>query len=234
MKNSKKIIILFFALFISIGGIGCMSIKKGSARNRTLDYLNSKYDDVFTFSDNVGGTFDSDKREFLFTSEKFPNKSIWAAYYDDGTFVDNYVNIKYEEQVESLYSSILAKIFPGQDFYIEKEMNTSRTCVDNSSNELTFAEFIKQPKACLQVVAYIDISNCTFDKEEVVRKLENEFVSTGICVGFCYLYFFDGFPKNIKTSMDVRDIAMHDELYTYEFEGEMENHEGFSLKKWVK
>lgn len=244
MKNRRKKISFFLILnlIVIMLGSGCMNstindsitTNKKDKCEQVIDYLNYKYDDHFYLSQRLGGTFNSDKLEFLFTCDAFPDKEIWAAYCNDGTIIDNYVNIKYESQVNGLMREIIEDAFPEMDYYVSEGLNTSKTCVPGSSKDLSFNDFIKEPDAALEMEAFVDISGIELDKEAVSAKFEQTVVSKGLCMILCSIYFVDGFPQNLKTSMSSRDQIKIEESFKYKFHAEMDDANGFALSEWVR
>lgn len=159
--------------------------------NEITEFLNAKYDDNFYFSDVLAGGFSDDYTDYYFTSDLYPDKGIWVTKHDTGDIYDNYLAIKYDDQVQELKEKCMKEAFPNQRIFIRKGGNTSRTEIEGGNKNITFEEFISREEAILFLCAYVDVSDYDFDKKEIEELLENTFSRNGICFAGFEIYFYD-------------------------------------------
>ena len=235
MRRSKFILIVMI-IIVMIGGCGCMDNKGEREIEEITEFLNAKYDDNFYFSDVLAGDFSDEYPEYYFTSDLYPDRGIWVTKGDTGDIYDNYLAIKYDDQVQELKEKCMKEAFPNQRMFIREGDNISRTEIEGGNKNTTFEDYVSRKEAILFLCAYVDVSDYDFDKKEVEEQLESTFSRNGICLECFEIYFYDNAEQFdlILCSSNELDKSIFREDYMNMLVGRMESDLSLPYVKWEK
>lgn len=105
--NKLKRIYMTFMLIILMGVCGCMNTY---SPKKIVEEFNQKYDDEFTVVATDTGTWREDHADMVLKSQKL-NSNIVVWIYEDGKVIDNYVAVKYKNEVEQKVKPLIEKVY---------------------------------------------------------------------------------------------------------------------------
>ena len=188
--------------------IGAFSNYIGVDSNYDIDkmvaYMNEKYvDDKFTYVTVYGGHLGDNQTKIIVSSKKFPNSEIKVICYDSGECSDNYLGIKYEEQIRTYLKNTLSEKF-GNKVYVDYVVD-DRGCTNNGSSYTTFEEYIANESSYIYFEAIIgyDVNGNT--KDVALNKIKDAFSNATIQAN---IFFVD---ENILYS----NYDTYDEFVSY-------------------
>jgi hypothetical protein len=127
---------------------------KQSSADKMMEYINSKYDDHFTYKARSGvGT---GIPEILVNSEKYPEADIWVQVLNKegkDIFTDNYVYYKYEAQTRALIAETIKNAL---DSEVRTNYSIETKCPRNTFGEqTTLEEFASSEDVHLTFIATV-------------------------------------------------------------------------------
>ena len=163
--------ILLVCLGGCAGNLFGASGSSGDATEKMIAYLDNKYDDTFTYSEPFGGGIGATTKQIYVKSKKFPKANVWAEYSDeDGkeVFSDNYVSVKYEDNVRSLLQHMLNSV-AGCDVLLWYDIG-SKGWPNHFTDKTTLSEYISSVDAGIGFVAVVP-DTYVLDKEKFDARL---------------------------------------------------------------
>lgn len=218
MKKLKALLSIILLISITLWGCGCTltnSFAKNKGVSEIAELLNRKYDDTFTYVGRFGGTFDNDKNEYEFSSSKYPEYSVWVAQdRHDGTIVDNYLSLKYYEQVKNELQSIFNSISPNYEFFIEFDEHFAHTSIGNESGDVSYEEYVSNANAELSFVAFLDTKILNDNKQEFEEDLLVLLKEKNIHFLNFTIYFINELSNASIVDSDVRDLLISNDDFS--------------------
>lgn len=218
MKKIKTILSIILLISISLWGCGCSMTNyfdNSKGINEITEYLNNKYEDEFTYVGKFGGTFDNDKNEYEFSSSKYPEYSIWVAQdRKDGTIVDNYLSLKFHEQVKNDLQSIINAISPNNLFFIEFDEQFAHTSIGNESEDVSYEEYVSNPNAELSFVAFMDTDVLNDNKQVFEENLSVILKEKNIHFLNFTIYFIDDMSEELIKDSNARDLIISNDDFS--------------------
>ena len=203
MNKLKAFLSLLLVAIIAIGGSGCM---KNNSKG-FVSYLENKYpDDNFEFVDFEGGTlFGEDRlRIARCTSENIPNYKIYVIYdTEDKVYSDNYLDMKYADQIDDVIDTIFNTAFPNENYYYTsaKEKFYSTTKSNELNSDISFAEY--RQKRGIPLYAFVsNYSNKS--RDEIVKKLEQAIIKENLYCDTIKIYVVDDYSADINNNSSLR------------------------------
>lgn len=184
----KRIIIRTICLMMStilmIGVCGCMK-KSNLSVDACLNYMKSKYGEEFTYIEPYDESQPTSKTLKIFVeSERFPGAKILVIeenVENNIVWHDNYVAVKYEEDVAELFNAIATDVY-GECrilYFVDDFFYLS----DSFDNETSFTEYTSKQSSNISVSVLLPPDHDYAQKEQelqlVYQKLcENSMVCT--------------------------------------------------------
>ncbi len=183
--------------------------------DRLLQYMNEKYpDDTFTFESVYGGYPGAEERQIYVVSEKLPGQLISVVGKTDGDGIlaaDNYLAVKYADEVNSAIRRVLTEAF-GDNVFLFCGPH-SPVIYDTLPADLTAEEFMKEPAAGILFTAIAGIDETELDKEKLETSLKNLLRERGICCSGKIFLDTDGYPVTSLTEENYSAQYLVPELY---------------------
>jgi len=192
MRNFlKKTTAILITIIIAIGATGCMQgeVNKSTNNDIMISYLESKYDDEFTYIDSFGGSLDGNSYQILVSSKNLPGVKITVGYYkSEGReyFTDNYLQYKFSHDIEEYLSDILEKAI-GYDVIATYGISSLGT--ENSfTSKTTMVDFIRSSDNKLLFNAIVSYEcDVDTDREQIETEIKNVLNNNDIiCVADIY------------------------------------------------
>lgn len=235
MKQTKAFINFVLLIMTLVTVVGGCSMNN-SLLNENFDpaeYLNNKYsDDTFTYLGRYGGTFDNDKNEYEIKSSKYPERSVWVALYSDGRVIDNYLGIKYYKETEEKINTIVYSVCKNNNYYIDNEVNISRSSIGNTDNNVSFEQYAANKSANIKINAIVDSNSMAMGKEAFLELISEEIKNSGICFTIVDVYFVDEWTDELKNSY-FAETLIADDKYISELYGTL-NEKNQMNWEWIK
>lgn len=210
-RYTSKVIFVCMMIIFMMGATGCM--KKESAADKMVAYMNEKYDDHFEYYAPFGGGPGATTTQIIVKSVKFPDAEIWVEYYTGeggDVFADNYVSYKYEEQTRETLQELLNDVFH-EDVKLRYSVGTNGT-INDFTNETTFEEYASNPASFIGFRAFVldDGSAISFAENELKAAIEDSgFVISGsIFVTNDTAYFDKAFDMSAKELSQIEQLQI--------------------------
>ena len=233
MKILKKLSLLLLSTIILIGACGCMKLENNYI-DRMVNYLNEKYDDdEFEYSSPFGGGAGASYKKILCSSKNYPDEDVcvFLEIDENGNEIieDNYLSVKYKEQVVELIDQILTESF-STDYLLFYNVN-EYGITENSTQYTTFEEYVSEVSSYITFVAVVN-SEYNVDREVVESTLEEKLVENGFCCKSAVIYFDAG--NGIYDNLTSTKLSGYSNRHEYKecFELNMETNKGYSKTKW--
>lgn len=234
MKMVKRVLLLILSTDILTGMCGCIGFNRQSYSDVMVEYLNEKYDDdEFEYLSPFGGGAGASYKQIICSSEKYPDEEVSVLFDidEDGNKIikDNYLAIKYKEQVIELLDKILTECFE-TDHLLFYDVNMY-SFTDNSTQDTTFEEFISTASSYITFTAVIN-SEYEVDRDYVERIVQKKFVENGFCCRIGVIYFDGG--TGSYDGLESTELSGYGYRKDYKecFDFDMETNEYFSKSKW--
>lgn len=242
MRKLILYILLFGFLLPTLNGCGeagkCARINK-----QMVEYMNQKYDDTFTLveiSYQIPEGENGGIMQIYVSSEKYPDARICVVHNPGkGTYWDNYLVFKYEQETRAELEEILEEVFPGR-YILSYDLSHKAFAMQYSTNDMTFEEFIAEPSSYIEFQAVVESGYSPEQEESIEAALEEAFVSRGFCCSYGLIMFDGGdghFEELLNMEFDwvngdslpgqlvyYRDYEYYDRALRFE----MDSNEGFS------
>jgi len=164
-------------------------VNKSTNNDIMISYLESKYDDEFTYIDSFGGSLDGNSYQILVSSKNLPGVKITVGYYkSEGReyFTDNYLQYKFSHDIEEYLSDILEKAI-GYDVIATYGISSLGT--ENSfTSKTTMVDFIRSSDNKLLFNAIVSYEcDVDTDREQIETEIKNVLNNNDIiCVADIY------------------------------------------------
>ena len=232
MKILKNLSLLLLSTIILIGVCGCIK-PENNYIDRMVNHLNEKYDDKFEYSSEFGGGAGANYKKILCSSKNYPDEEVcvFLEIDENGNEIieDNYLSVKYKEQVVELIDQILTDNF-GVEYKMYYEVD-KYGFPKNSTNNTTFEEYISDPASCIGFVAIIS-SEYEVDRKVVEDTLREELLENSFCCRCATIYFDAGNGIYDKLETTGFNYYVNNHGYKDCFEFVMKTNEDFSEVKW--
>lgn len=234
MQKEKKFIILILFFIILFEGSGCMIATNKNITNLAFEYLSEKYPyDKFELIREEGDRFldFSEADEFFYSSENLAGKYIYVYYNkEEKTFYDNYLDMKFSDQLDDAVNEIFLNSFPGKEFYFTKydEEFTKSVFSSEMNPDIDFFEYIK--KRGVQIYAFV-MGDKTMNLQKTQKELEANIINSEIYFETIELFFIDDISAFSQISFPSTDILVN-KKYIYKFTASMEDNSCFVKSKW--
>lgn len=155
---------------VVVGGGGCMSTQKQpetkpaqNANELALLHMQEKYGEEFTYGAPWGNSM-TGTREFLAFCNSLPGKPVLVQIEDfksdTPVYKDNYLEVKYQQDVQDYFKNIAADVFSDAIVHYEP----SRLSVsDNLTKDTSFAAFYGDSTTFL--VVYVEVNETNYSSE---------------------------------------------------------------------
>lgn len=206
MKNTNRIILVLLSALFLLGVCGCMKRGQYPGNDEMVAYLESKYDDSFTYYGPASGDLRGKSKQIYCTSVKFPDYLTWVKYdAESGVYTENYLCVRYHAQAEALLNSTLAQALPENQYaYLSGTMGNG-VSMDGASEETTFEEFISDRKSALSMIAIVQLTENSTDRSELKENIRCAVLESGMYLVSCEVFF---------TESDQYSGAMSDSEYS--------------------
>lgn len=183
-------LILILLFFIS----SCIKNNKITTDDVAL-WMSEKYNDTFTLVSSNNQLWTKDYSEIIYTSEKLKSDIVvWV--YSNKNFVDNYMAVKYKDEVENLVQPLAEKIY-GECKVVNIPIHYGE---DHFNNDLNFNNYISNEQSNISIKIATD-KNFNSAKEDI-EKLANEFKNNKIIASICIFYYDTNSFKEIEKTND--------------------------------
>jgi hypothetical protein len=212
-------------LIIMIGVCGCMKnntnqgggakVSELSVREQVMEYINSRYDDHFTFYGREPGMYRMNDIKILGESEKYPGEYITVLYSkssEDGTVFlnDNYLYFKYREQTIEFLEGVLREFF-NYDLKFFYDMVSAGVNLLELPADATFEEYISNKASRLRFTAVIAPGYDTGDGVALTQRLKEVFAAYNTVILGASVLFCD--DPETYSSLDSRNISIYRAKY---------------------
>lgn len=238
MKKLKAVLSIILVLIIALGGSGCM---QNNGRG-FVSYLEHKYpNDNFEFVENIypcadfegGALFGGGRLKIArCISENIPNYKIYVVYdTEDKVYSDNYLDMKYADQLDDVLDTVFNTAFPDENYYYTsaKEMFYSTTKSNKLNSNISFAEY-KQKRG---IPLYAFVSNYSNkSRDEIVKNLEQTIIKENLYCDTVDIYIVDDYSADINNNSSLRTNVVVNEKYKDCLSATMINDNGFDSVEW--
>lgn len=231
-KYFAPAIAVFLVLLIAVSTAGCAA--RINPKGAAIKYLNDKYDDTFTYYQTYGGKsfLESEKPlKIVCTSEKYPDMYVTAQYsLDRKTIQDNYISVKYSQQLDEKVSEILTSAFPQMEYYFTSfAEDTINASFCDFAPDTSFEEYLAKSGETFSVC--LNYTNGEIDLEQIQNDLERQIVDAGAYFFHITIYVFEDcedFGLNYENAISLLNHGIHAYILT----ARMEDNTGFTEATW--
>ena len=231
-KIYKKLLVGIGVCAIILGLTGCTNARI----QRTINTLEKKYGETFTYHRARGGLEDPDGLEIYLVAEDYPDTPIWVRNkWVNGKQVitDDFLGAKYEEETKQLLQKVLEEV-AGEPVIVGYSRTTT-AMPEGASGDMTFEEYISLPSSQIGFYAITSRQcNSEAEQEELEKKLEEAFVEQGICCidGRVYFDNGEGHFEELQNGELIDGQYIISESASCHIQFEMEDTTGFSSVVW--
>lgn len=181
----KKAVMLTLALLITLLLCGC---NQSNEKPSLLEYINTKYDDRFTYAAPFGGQLGDTSSQIIVQSKEYPDQEVWVGYGEvNGEFVyrDNYMDIVHEEETRNRLTQITSEVF-NSDVEVKYEAYYP-TWGSRCDEDATFDEYFSTNEDQYIFSARVAPSEGTWRETELVQHFVD--ISTAYNFNFAATFF---------------------------------------------
>lgn len=180
-KMIKKFFLCLMCSLLVMGICGCTKKFKIS-KDDINSQLNAKYNDTFSFVSSGNELWNEEYIEMIYSSKNLKTDIVvWV--YPDGTFIDNYMAIKYKEEVENIVSSLAVEIY-GSCKVVNIPIHYGK---NHFNNNLSFNDYISNQQSDISVVIATDKDSSS--AEEDIKKIALKFKDNKIITSIKVFYY---------------------------------------------
>lgn len=225
-------IAVFLVVLIAVSTAGCAA--RINPKGAAIKYLNDKYDDTFTYYQTYGGKsfLESEKSlEIVCTSEKYPGMYVTAQYsLDRKTIQDNYISVKYSQQLDEKVSEILTSAFPQMEYFFTSfAEDTINASFHDFAPDTSFEEYLAKSGEAFSVC--LNYTNGEINLEQIQKDLERQIVEAEAYFFHITVYVFENceeFGPNYDNAISLLNQGKHAYILT----ARMEDNTGFTEATW--
>lgn len=156
--------------------------KNSLSIDEIIEYYNTKYDDEFTYVSSDNELWNADYSEIILKSSKLDNRVvIWV--YPDGTMLDNYMPIKYREDVEALVQPMIEEIY-GKCLVVNVPLRYGRK---HFSKDMDLVQYVSDKRSSVSIS--IATNKSSLDGEQDIEKLISIFKNNNIIANIDVFYY---------------------------------------------
>lgn len=181
MKIIKQLSLLLISIVLVLGVCGCVKKDKIQTDDIILK-LENKYNDTFTLLSSGNELWTEDYSELIFISDKL-NDEVVVWVYPNGEILDNYIAIKYKEDVQKLVTPLANKVYKNSKVvnipihYGKKHFNA----------EMSLFEYVASKQSSVSV--FIATDKDSNSAETDVANLSLLFKENGIIANIKVFYY---------------------------------------------
>ena len=189
-KIYKKLLVGIGVCAIILGFTGCTNARI----QRTINTLEKKYGETFTYYRVRGGLEDPDGLEFSLIAEDYSDTPFevqvkWVK--GRRVITDGFLGVKYREETRTLLQETIEEVTGADGVIVYSGSNTAMP--EGASGDMTFEEYVSLPSSEIGFhVITRRQCNSEAEQEELEKKLEEAFVAQGICSIDGRVYFDNG------------------------------------------
>ncbi len=231
-KIYKKLLVGIGVCAIILGLTGCTNARI----QRTINTLEKKYGETFTYYRARGGLEDPDGLEIYLIAEDYSDTPFWVQNkWVNGRQVitDGFLGVKYREETGTLLQETIEEV-TGADVVIGYSGN-NMAMPEGASGDMTFEEYVSLPSSDIGFYAITGCQcNSEAEQEELEKKLEEAFVEQGICCTDGRVYFDngEGHFEELQNGELIDGQYIISESASCHIQFKMEDTTGFSSVVW--
>ena len=181
--SMKRILLLaiLFSTFL-IGGTGCMldNKPKQDVNDLALEYLEQKYGEKFEYAAPAGMSY-TGTRTFLATCESFGDRRILVQITnfrdeENREILDNYITVKYEEEVRKFFKSAADDIFGSSKVFYDA---SGRVLSPDLPSDASLEEYYNCREGMINAV--IALNESDYKDSEQIRLLSDKISNNFLC-----------------------------------------------------
>ena len=231
-KIYKKLLVGIGVCAIILGLTGCTNARI----QRTINTLEKKYGETFTYYRARGGLEDPDGLEIYLIAEDYSDTPFWVQNkWVNGKQVitDGFMGVKYREETRALLQETVEEVTGADGVIVYTGSNTAMP--EGASGDMTFEEYVSLPSSDIGFYAITSRQcNSEAEQEELEKKLEEAFVEQGICCTDGRVYFDngEGHFEELQNGELIDGQYIISESASCHIQFEMEDTTGFSSVVW--
>lgn len=198
MKRLKRLSLLLITIIMIIGVYGCMKNRKMSTED-VASKLREKYNDTFSLVSIGNELWNKEYSEIVFSSEKL-KADIVAWVYSDGTIVDNYIAVKYKDDVETFIFPLAKEIY-NSCIVVNVPIHYGKNYFNNT---LAFSDYVSNKQSSISIAIATDKDSVSAKKdiEEFAFKLKEN----GVVASIRIFYYDKSTFSTVKETNDATTI----------------------------